>query len=128
MVTGVGIATQQASFSVEGQFVNTAVIKDDAGKDLTVLVNAAANGLQPGEMKLNLKGVKVGGSAQTTAALGATFKIDSSLRLGIDWTLFSNNYSDWALTSNDLVMNSEKTFVTPWRIPTASTIDLNASL
>ena len=115
------------SFSVEGQFVNTAVIKDDAGKDLTVLVNAAANGLQPGEMKLNLKGVKVGGSAQTTAALGATFKIDSSLRLGIDWTLFSNNYSDWALTSNDLVMNSEKTFVTPWRIPTASTIDLNAS-
>ena len=70
------------SFTVEGQFVNSASIKGSDGKDVTVLVNAAANGLEPGTMKLNLKDVKVGGSAQTTAALGATFKIDKALRPG----------------------------------------------
>ena len=115
------------SFTVEGQFVNSASIKGNDGKDITVLVNAAANGLEPGTMKLNLKDVKVGGSAQTTAALGATFKIDKAIRLGIDWNLYARNYADWALTSNDLVMNSEKDFSTPWRIPSASTFDLNAS-
>lgn len=115
------------SFTVEGQFVNSASIKGSDGKDVTVLVNAAANGLEPGTMKLNLKDVKVGGSAQTTAALGATFKIDKALRLGIDWNLYARNYADWSLNSNDLVMNSEKDFSTPWRIPTASTFDLNAS-
>ena len=31
--------------------------------------------------KINLKGVRVGGSAQTTAAIGATFKIGKSIRV-----------------------------------------------
>lgn len=115
------------NFTVEGQFVNNGVIKDDAGKDKTVVVNAAANGLQPGTAQLNLKDVKVGGSAQTTAALGANFHIAKSLRLGIDWILYARNYADWSLTSKDLSIEGEKTFSTPWRIPSASVFDLNAS-
>ena len=42
------------SFTVEGQFVNSASIKGNDGKDITVLVNAAAYGSEPGTMKLNL--------------------------------------------------------------------------
>lgn len=114
-------------FTVDGQFVNTTVIKDDAtGKDVTVLVNAESNGLTPSQMKLNLKGVKVGGSAQTTAALGVVGKIEK-LRIGLDWNLYARNYADWALSGSDLAMGGEKTYATPWRIPIASTFDLNAS-
>ena len=40
---------------------------------------------------INLKGVRVGGSAQTTAALGATFKIGKSIRVGADWTYYGRN-------------------------------------
>lgn len=115
------------NFMVDGQFVNNGVIKDGDGKDKTVVVNAAANGLEPGKMQLNLKNVKVGGSAQTTAALGANFHVAKSLRLGIDWVLYARNYADWSLNPKDLVMGDEKTFTTPWRIPSASVFDLNAS-
>ena len=37
-------------------------------------------------MTINLKDVKVGGSAQTTAAFGANFKVSKALRIGTDVT------------------------------------------
>lgn len=78
-------------------------------------------------MSVNLKGVKVGGSAQTTSALGATFKISKSIRVGTDWTYFGRNYADWSFSSNDIVKNGEKNYSSPWRIPSASVVDMNAS-
>lgn len=113
-------------FTVEGQFIANAMVKDENGKDVTVAVLANQNGLDPATMKLNLKGVKEGGSAQMTAALGANARITKSLGVGIDWNLFSRNYADWQLNSNDITLNGEKNFTTPWRIPTACTFDLNA--
>ena len=79
-------------------------------------------------MTINLKDVKVGGSAQTTAALGATFHIAKAFRLGVDWTLYARNYSDWAFPSTtEIEQNSVKNYESPWRIPSASIFDLNAS-
>jgi outer membrane cobalamin receptor len=78
--------------------------------------------------KLLLTDVMEGGSAQTTAALGANFNLGNGLRVGIDWNLYSRNYADWAFNaSSDLLIGGEKAFATPWVIPAGNTFDLNAS-
>ncbi len=77
--------------------------------------------------KINLKGIKVGGSAQTTAALGATVKLLNGLRIGADWTLYARNYAYYSLSGSNLSLGQEKTILDPWKVPTASQIDLNAS-
>lgn len=89
-----------------------------------------ASGIQASDhawSQLDLKDVKVGGSAQTTAALGATFKPSKELRLGIDYLFYGRNYADWNFKSGDIIANSETSFATPWRIPSAGIFDLNAS-
>ncbi len=117
------------TFTVAGQPVaSTEVITDPAkGTKKTEIVNAAAYGLEPASMEIIMDKVKVGGSAQTTAALGANFKLDKAIRVGFDWTLYSRNYADFSFSSSDLVVNGLKTYSTPWQIPSSSTFDLNAS-
>jgi outer membrane cobalamin receptor len=78
-------------------------------------------------MTLNLKGVKVGGSAQTTAAVGTRIKFSKDLRMGIDYNFFDRNYADWSFSSSDLIMNGSKTYSTTWKIPSSGTVDMNAS-
>ena len=113
-------------FTVEGQFIANGTVKTEDGKERTVVVPAYANNLTPSTMTLNLKDVKTGGSAQLTAALGANARINKSLGVGLDWNLFANNYADWQLSSNDIILNGTKNFETPWKIPVACTFDLNA--
>lgn len=115
------------NFLVNGQIVNNAKIKDDQNKDKVIIVNAVQNGLEPGMMQLNLKDVKVGGSAQTTAALGATANVSKAIRLGLDWNFFGRNYSDFSFSSSDLTIGGLKAYESPWRIPSANTFDLFAS-
>lgn len=76
---------------------------------------------------INMKGIRVGGSAQTTAALGATFKIGKTIRLGADWTLYARNYAYYSLSGSNLSLGKETTVADPWRVPTASQFDVNAS-
>lgn len=78
-------------------------------------------------MTLDLKDIKVAGSAQTTAALGANVKLIHGFRLGLDWNLMANNYADFKIQSSDLALNGTKKYNQPWKIPTASTFDLSAS-
>lgn len=115
------------NFMVNGQIVNTAKITDDAGKEQTVTTNAIPNGLEPGTMQLNLKDVKVGGSAQTTAALGANANVSKAIRVGLDWNFFGRNFSDFSFSSNDLSIGGFVGYKSPWRIPSANTFDLNGS-
>ncbi len=75
---------------------------------------------------INLKDVRVGGSAQTTAALGVNFNIDN-FRIGADWTLQARNYSYYSFSGSNLSLGKETNIADPWRIPHASTIDANAS-
>ena len=77
-------------------------------------------------MVVNLDKVKVGGSAQTTAALGVKFRPVEGLRIGMDWNLFANNYADWTISSNDITINSTYKYPTPWKLPTYYTFDANA--
>lgn len=76
---------------------------------------------------INLKGVRVGGSAQTTAALGATFKIGKSIRVGADWTYYGRNYAYYSFSGSNLKLEEEISIAEPWKVPAASQIDMNAS-
>lgn len=77
--------------------------------------------------KLMLDDVKVGGSAQTTAAAGVVAHVAKGLRVGADFTYFGRNYADWSINSNSLGANKEIAFFTPWMIPSAAVVDMNAS-
>ena len=74
---------------------------------------------------LNQKGVKVGGSAQTTAAIGVTFKPFQGFRIGADWKVNDRNYSDYSVSSPS--WNTTINIGDPWRIPWGNQLDLNAS-
>ncbi len=76
---------------------------------------------------LEQKGVKVSGSAQTTAALGVTFRPFQGFRIGGDWTLYARDYSDINLTSSSLQNGQVLKPGTPWRMPWGNQLDLNAS-
>ncbi len=76
---------------------------------------------------LNQDGVKVGGSAQTTAALGVTFRPFKGFRIGGDWKVAARNYSDYTLSSSAFSANKEINLGDPWRIPWGNQLDLNAS-
>ncbi len=74
---------------------------------------------------LNQKGVKVGGSAQTTAAIGVTFRPFEGFRIGGDWKVSDRNYSDYTISTPSF--NQEINLAKPWRIPWGNQLDLNAS-
>jgi len=79
---------------------------------------------------INQKGVKVGGSAQTTGALGMQFKPFRGFRIGADWTCNANNYSDFSLNNNSsvsLTPGQELKINDPWKIPFGNQLDMNAS-
>ncbi|MBN2744820.1 MAG: TonB-dependent receptor [Marinilabiliaceae bacterium] len=108
----------------------TGYFYNNGGQPLADTKGTIASGIQAADhasIKLNMKGVEVGGSAQTTAAAGAKIKFTKDLRMGIDYNFAARNYADWSVSSSDLVGNAEKTYVTPWKIPSFSTVDMNAS-
>jgi outer membrane receptor protein involved in Fe transport len=74
---------------------------------------------------INLDGVRVGGSAQTTAALGADVKLDKHLSIGADWNFMGRNYSYYSFSGSNLSIGKELTIAEPWRVPAACTVDLN---
>ncbi len=79
-------------------------------------------------VELQQKDVHVAGSAQTTAALGLNFRPMKGLRLGFDWNVYANNYTDFYLaTQGNIAPNSTLTVNDPWRIPWGHQLDLSAS-
>ncbi len=75
---------------------------------------------------INQKGVKIGGSAQTTASLSATFIPFKGFRIGADWLVGARNYSDFQVSSSSLngsVINVND----PWEIPWGQQVDLHAN-
>lgn len=108
----------------------TGYFYNSANQPLADIKGHVASGIQAKDhatMTLLLDKVKVGGSAQTTAAVGMSFRPMDGLRIGADWTLRARNYADWAINSNDIVPFGEKKYDEAWKIPSASTVDLNAS-
>ncbi len=69
-----------------------------------------------------IKGLHVGDAAQTTMALGLSYKLMDDLRLSVDYNLYDRLYADYNPTSRS---NEAERGVEAWKIPTFATLDLN---
>jgi outer membrane cobalamin receptor len=92
-------------------------VVDQAGK----VVNNA-NG-EPMMAQVNLKGIHVGNSAQTTLAFGADYELLKGLRVGLDYNFYGRNYADYAVGLN--TYNGVNNFIQPWQMPSANLWDAN---
>ncbi len=104
---------------------------DMAGQPLKNLnTGEVASGIMADDhawVNLNQKGVKVGGSAQTTAALGVVMRPMEGLRVGLDWTVYARSFSDYTVNASSLTANADYNVVEPWTIPWGNQFDLSAS-
>jgi outer membrane cobalamin receptor len=77
-------------------------------------------------IKLQMKGVHVGNSAQTSAALGATYELMKSFRIGLDFTYWDRNYAYYKVSDVSTSI-SNVTYQQPWMIPAAGVLDFHAT-
>lgn len=78
------------------------------------------------KVDVNLKGIRVGNSAQLTAALGANFHLLKGFKVGLDGNYFGRNFANFNISSVGSSL-APVTFAQPWMIPDAVTCDLFAS-
>ena len=71
-------------------------------------------------------GITVRPSAQTTAALGITVRPMKGLRLGLDWNFASRLYADYDIEADLATPGKEYQVAKPWEVPSYNTFDLNA--
>ena len=81
---------------------------------------------QHAKIDVNLEGIHVGNSAQTTAAVGLNYQILKGFRVGLDGNYFGRNYSYFNISSVGTSVASS-TFSQPWMIPDAVTFDFSAN-
>ena len=76
---------------------------------------------RPDSISVNIKGIHVGNSAQTTAAIGIDYQILKEFQIGLDGNYFGRNFSQYKISfSNDPIHE-------PWMIPDAFTLDFSAN-
>ena len=100
------------------------------GQPLADLKGTVADAIGSGNhawSQLNLKGIKVGGSAQTTYDFGVTLRPVKELRLGLNLNGMSRLFADYTISSSNLIVNKPYDFVQPWQVPGAALVDFNAS-
>ena len=103
-------------------------IYDKNGQALTMDGNITEPGAADHAWALiNMKGIKVGGSAQTTANLGVTFKPFKGFRIGAEYTLYDRNYAYYSFSGSNLQLGKEMNLLQPWKIPTGGCLDMRAS-
>ncbi|WP_211323663.1 TonB-dependent receptor [Sediminitomix flava] len=74
-------------------------------------------------LQLFIKDLKVGNAAQTTVAAGAQYEILSGLKLGVDYTFFSDLYADYDPSNRTDPEDREQA----WRVPKYGLFDFSAS-
>jgi len=77
--------------------------------------------------KVNMKGIHVGGQAQTTANFGVLFKPFKGFRIGAEYTLYDRNYSYYSFSGSDLTPGKTMNIVEPYRCPLGGSMDIRAS-
>ena len=106
-----------------GYYFNSAgqIMTDFKGGIIEDMANA-------GDYRANIKmdNVHVGGSAQTTAALGVNVRPLKDLRISLDWNFFARNYADYDIDTSITGLGKEIVIGNPWEIPSYSTFDLSA--
>ena len=76
--------------------------------------------------RIKMDDVHVGGSAQTTAALGLILRPMKGLRLSADWNFYARNYADYDIDASDAKQDTPYVVSDPWEIPSWSTFDVSA--
>ena len=118
-------------YNEHGQAVNS------DGMQVEAFSNEHAQG------RVDLKGIRVGGSAQTTSSISVDFKLGrvlglherQDLKIGGDWVYYGRNYSYYSLSGSNITVRQNATtgeWTTtrpqdPWKVPSASQVDLHAS-
>lgn len=109
--------------TANGYFFNSAgqMITDFKGGVIEDMANA-----EQYKAKIKMDNVHVGGSAQTTAALGLNVRPLKDLRISLDWNFFARNYADYDINASGTGFGKEMVIGDPWEIPSYSTFDLSA--
>lgn len=76
---------------------------------------------------INMKGIHVGGSAQTTASIDALFKPFKGFKIGGGYTFFDRNYAYYSLSGSNLSLGKEVFVSEPWKAPCGGSLDARAS-
>lgn len=103
-------------------------VYDRQGQPMTS-TNVVASGIgAPDHQKMEVKigGIKVGNSAQTSAALGAKYELLKGLRVSVDGNYYGRNYSYYNISSVGSSF-SDVAFNQPWMIPDALIFDMGLS-
>jgi len=74
-------------------------------------------------VNLYIKDVKVGGSAQTTAALGINYELFNGLKIGIDYNYYTNLFADFDPLTRGTQENGENP--NSWEMPSYGLLDVN---
>ena len=94
-----------------GYYFNSAgqIMTDFKGGIIEDMANA-------GDYRANIKmdNVHVGGSAQTTAALGVNVRPLKDLRISLDWNFFARNYADYDIDTSNTGLGKEIVIGNPW--------------
>ncbi len=97
------------------------IVKKAGGEPLTDMSQAADYRYQ-----IRMDNVSVGGSAQTTAALGVTVRPLKGLRLGLDWNFAARLFADYDIDTGVAQAGKEYVVGKPWQVPSYHLFDLNA--
>ena len=104
-------------YNNEGQMYNP--------KTEEVIAAGSAN-VEDYRYNIRMDDVNVGGSAQTTAALGVTVRPMKGLRLGLDWNYAARLFADYDIEADQATPGKEYQVAKPWKVPSSYTFDLNA--
>ena len=95
------------------------IMTDNRGGTVSDMTN-----VEQYKYNITMDNVSVGGSAQTTAALGVNVRPMKGLRISADWNFFARNFADYNISVSD--SNRDLVIADPWQIPSYSTVDLSA--
>ena len=87
---------------------------------------ADMNEAQKYRYQIRMDNVSVGGSAQTTAALGVTVRPLKGLRIGLDWNFAARLFADYDIEAGNAKVGEEYIVGKPWQVPSYHVFDLNA--
>jgi outer membrane receptor protein involved in Fe transport len=73
---------------------------------------------------IDMRGVRVGNSAQTSFSLGARYKLPGGVSLWADYVHYARNYADYSIEIPS--PGGEYKYHTPWMIPAAGIVDAGA--
>lgn len=76
---------------------------------------------------INMKGIHVGGSAQTTGYFDITIIPIKTIKMGVAYNVYDRNHAYYSLSGGNLSLGKEMIVSDPYKIPTSHFFDIHAS-